>query len=61
MNDYPSAPLVRIPRRRPRTANVGLFGVGHYTYWGQFEGLRDELLGQDGRPGHARRRPRTSR
>lgn len=21
-----------------------MFGVGHYTYWGQFDGLRDELL-----------------
>ena len=46
MNANPSAPVVRIPRRRPRTANVGLFGVGHYTYWSQFEGLRDELLGK---------------
>ena len=46
MNAYPATPVVRIPRRRPRTANVGLFGVGHYTYWGQFEGLRDELLGK---------------
>ena len=35
---------VRIPRRKPRTANIGVFGVGHYTYWGQFPGLRDELL-----------------
>lgn len=34
----------RIQRRKPRTANVGVFGVGHYTYWTQFEGLREELL-----------------
>lgn len=35
--------LVRIPRRKKRAANVGLFGVGHHTYWGQFPGLLDEL------------------
>ena len=46
MNENPSPPIVRIARRRPRTANVGLFGVGHYTYWSQFDGLRDELLGK---------------
>jgi L-arabinose isomerase len=39
-----STPVVRVPRRKPRTAHVGVFGVGHYTYWGQFEGLRDELV-----------------
>jgi len=33
----------RIPRRKPLTARVGLFGVGHHTYWGQFEGLREEM------------------
>jgi len=32
-----------IPRRKPLTAKVGLFGVGHITYWGQFEGLLDEM------------------
>jgi L-arabinose isomerase len=37
-------PRVKIPRRKPRTANVGMFGVGHYTYWSQFEGLREEML-----------------
>ncbi|OGV61263.1 MAG: arabinose isomerase [Lentisphaerae bacterium RIFOXYA12_FULL_48_11] len=37
-------PQVRIPRRKPRTANIGVFGVGHYTYWSQFEGLKDELI-----------------
>jgi len=34
-----------IERRKKLTANIGLFGVGHDTYWGQFEGLREELLG----------------
>ena len=46
MNENPSSPIVRIPRRRPRTANVGLFGVGHHVYWSQFVGLREELLGK---------------
>jgi L-arabinose isomerase len=36
-------PAVRVPRRKPRTANVGIFGVGHYTYWKQFDGLWDEM------------------
>ncbi len=39
---------VRIPRRKPRSARVGIFGVGHDTYWGQFDGLRDELMGYMG-------------
>lgn len=34
----------RIPRRKPLTARVGLFGVGHHTYWRQFEGLHEEML-----------------
>jgi len=32
-----------IPRRKPLTARVGLFGVGHHTYWAQFDGLREEM------------------
>ena len=39
-----SAPVVRIPRRKPRTARIGLFGVGYHVYWGQFPGLLNELL-----------------
>jgi L-arabinose isomerase len=39
---------IRIPRRKPRSARVGIFGVGHDTYWGQFDGLRDELMGYMG-------------
>lgn len=35
-----------IPRRKPLTARVGLFGVGHHTYWGQFEGLLEEMHGK---------------
>ncbi len=38
-----SEPVVRIPRRKPRTARIGLFGVGYHVYWGQFPGLLDEL------------------
>jgi L-arabinose isomerase len=40
----PAAPVIRIPRRKPRTARIGLFGVGYHVYWGQFPGLLDELL-----------------
>ncbi|MFA6110301.1 MAG: L-fucose/L-arabinose isomerase family protein [Candidatus Latescibacterota bacterium] len=32
-----------IPRRKPLAARVGIFGVGHHTYWSQFEGLRQEM------------------
>jgi L-arabinose isomerase len=32
-----------IPRRKPLTARVGIFGVGHRTYWAQFEGLLDDM------------------
>jgi L-arabinose isomerase len=35
---------MRVPRRRPRTAHVGVFGVGYHVYWGQFPGLLDRLL-----------------
>ena len=34
---------MRIPRRKKRTANIGVFGVGHHTYWSQFDGLLDEM------------------
>ena len=34
---------MQIPRRKPRTANVGVFGVGHYNYWPQFDGLLEEM------------------
>ena len=32
-----------IPRRKPLTANIGVFGVGYWKYWEQFEGLLEEL------------------
>jgi L-arabinose isomerase len=34
-----------IERRKPLIANVGVFGVGLDIYWGQFPGLKGELLG----------------
>ena len=35
---------MNVQRRKPRTARVGIFGVGYHVYWDQFEGLRDELM-----------------
>jgi L-arabinose isomerase len=34
---------MRVARRKPRTANVGIFGVGFHRYWPQFDGLLDEM------------------
>ncbi|MFA5561829.1 MAG: L-fucose/L-arabinose isomerase family protein [Eubacteriales bacterium] len=34
-----------IERKKPRTARIGIFGVGHAIYWEQFEGLLDNLMG----------------
>ena len=39
-----SSAVPRIARRKPRTARIGVFGVGHHTYWAQFPGLHDEML-----------------
>jgi len=36
--------VYRIPRRKPLHANVGVFGVGYWKYWDQFEGLLDEMV-----------------
>lgn len=35
---------MKIKRRKPLTANVGILGVGHKTYWSQFDGLYNELI-----------------
>jgi len=35
---------MRVPRRKPRTARIGIFGVGYHVYWNQFPGLLDELM-----------------
>ncbi|HXK58678.1 MAG TPA: L-fucose/L-arabinose isomerase family protein [Acidobacteriota bacterium] len=37
---------MRVERRKPRTARVGVFGVGYHVYWRQFPGLLDELRGK---------------
>lgn len=34
-----------ITRKKPRTARVGVFAVAHATYWDQFSGLEDSILG----------------
>jgi L-arabinose isomerase len=34
---------MNVTRRKKRTANVGIFGVGFHKYWPQFDGLLDEL------------------
>lgn len=41
--DQPARPMPGIQRRKPLVANVGVFGVGHHTYWSQFDGLFDEM------------------
>src|SRR5688572_20300014 len=35
---------MREERRKPLTANVGIFGVGYHVYWDQFPVLLDELM-----------------
>jgi len=32
-----------ISRKKPLKANIGVFGVGYWKYWEQFDGLLDEL------------------
>ncbi|MBP5209625.1 MAG: L-fucose/L-arabinose isomerase family protein [Clostridia bacterium] len=34
-----------IERKQPRTARVGVFAVAHATYWAQFPGLYDNIMG----------------
>jgi len=34
---------MKVPRRKKRTARIGIFGVGFHRYWPQFEGLLQEL------------------
>ena len=33
----------KIERIKPLTAKIGIYGVGHHTYWSQFEGLLDVM------------------
>jgi L-arabinose isomerase len=37
---------MKVERRKKRTANIGIYGVGFHKYWPQFEGLLDELTGK---------------
>lgn len=34
---------MKVQRRKPRTARVGIFAVGYHVYWNQFPGLLEEL------------------
>lgn len=34
---------LKIERRKPLTARVGVISMGHYVYWPQFDGLLDEM------------------
>ena len=34
-----------IQRKKSRAARIGIFAVAHATYWGQFEGLYDNIMG----------------
>lgn len=34
-----------IRRKQRRSARIGIFGVGHATYWNQFPGLLENLMG----------------
>jgi L-arabinose isomerase len=34
---------MRVERRKPRTARIGIFGVGYHFYWKQFPGLLEQL------------------
>ncbi len=34
-----------IERKKPRLAKIGIFAVAHATYWDQFEGLLDNIMG----------------
>ncbi len=35
---------MRVQRRKPRSAHIGIFGVGYHVYWSQFPGLLEELM-----------------
>ena len=34
-----------IDRKKKRTAKIGIFAVAHATYWAQFPGLKDNIMG----------------
>ncbi|MBW7895498.1 MAG: L-fucose/L-arabinose isomerase family protein [Opitutaceae bacterium] len=37
------AASVRVARRKPLAARIGIFGIGYHVYWNQFPGLLEEL------------------
>lgn len=41
--------MLKIERRKQLTATVGVVGVGHHTYWNQFNGLREVMAGKQSR------------
>lgn len=41
--------MLKIERRKPLTASVGVVGVGHHTYWDQFPELREVMAGKQSR------------
>ena len=41
---FADAPLLKVERRKPLTANVGVVSVGLDTYWKQCPGLYDDML-----------------
>jgi hypothetical protein len=43
--------------RHVETLKVGLFGIGLDTYWPQFEGLKDRLVGYIAEVAHKLARP----
>lgn len=42
-SDPAPIPVQKVARRQPLRARVGLLGIGHHVYWGQFDGLLDEM------------------
>lgn len=41
--------MLKIERRKPLEARVGVIGVGHHTYWDQFAGLLEVMKGKQAR------------
>ena len=41
--------MLKIERRKPLEARVGVVGVGHHTYWNQFAGLLDVMKAKQAR------------
>jgi len=39
-----ASPTAIFKKRKPTTPRIGVFGVGYYKYWAQFDGLLEELL-----------------